>query len=115
MPPWLARAAKKDERWDLVIVDPPSYSSTKKRRFVADSDYDELVALAVAVVAPNGRLLLCCNHRGMGRAKFRRLVHEGVRAARREVVQLKDLPEAPDFPKEPGRDAHMKSMLLTLR
>lgn len=112
---WLAKAAKKEERFDLVIVDPPSYSSTKKRRFVAESDYDELVALAAAVVAPGGRILACCNHRGMARQKLRRLVHEGARAAGREVVQLKDLPDAPDFPGAGGRDPHMKSLLLTLR
>ena len=46
------RAATKKERFDLVIVDPPSYSSTKKRRFVAESDYDDLVALAAKVLAP---------------------------------------------------------------
>jgi len=112
---WLAKAAKKEERFDLVIVDPPSYSSTKKRRFVAESDYDELVALAAAVVAPGGRILACCNHRGMARQKLRRLVHEGARAAGREVMQLKDLPDAPDFPGAGGRDPHMKSLLLTLR
>lgn len=112
---WLVKAAKKDERFDLVIVDPPSYSSTKKRRFVAESDYDELVALAAAIVAPGGRILACCNHRGMARQKLRRLVHEGARAAGREVVQLKDLPDAPDFPGAGGREPHMKSLLLTLR
>lgn len=112
---WLAKAAKKEERFDLVIVDPPSYSSTKKRRFVAESDYDELVALAAAVVAPGGRVLACCNHRAMARQKLRRLVHEGARAAGREVVQLKDLPDAPDFPGAGGREPHMKSLLLTLR
>jgi 23S rRNA (cytosine1962-C5)-methyltransferase len=113
---WLARTAKKeDERFDLVILDPPSYSSTKKRRFVAESDYGELVALAGAIVAPGGRVLACCNHRGMGRQRLRRLVHEGARAAGREVVQLKDLPAAADFPAWGGRDPHMKSLLLTLR
>ncbi|MBX3218718.1 MAG: class I SAM-dependent methyltransferase, partial [Labilithrix sp.] len=112
---WLAKAAKKEERFDLVIVDPPSYSSTKRRRFVAESDYDELIALAAAIVAPGGRILACCNHRGMARQKLRRLVHEGARAAGREVVQLKDLPDAPDFPGAGWREPHMKSLLLTLR
>ncbi len=113
---WLAKAAKKkEERFDIVVLDPPSYSSTKKRRFVAETDYDELVALAAAIVAPGGKIVACCNHRGMARSKLRRLVHEGARAAEREVVQLKDLPDAPDFPGVRGRDPHMKSMLLTLR
>ena len=111
---WLVRMAKKGERFDLVIVDPPSYSTTKKRRFVAESDYDELVALAAAVVVPGGRILACCNHRGMARAKLRRLVHEGARAAKRAVVQLKDMPDSPEFPAPGGADPHMKSVLLTL-
>lgn len=112
---WLARAAKKGERFDVVVLDPPSYSSTKKRRFVAETDYGDLVALACAIAAPGGRIIACCNHRKLARAKLRRLVHEGVRAAKREVVQLKDLPDAPDFPPALGRDVHMKSLLLTLR
>jgi 23S rRNA (cytosine1962-C5)-methyltransferase len=111
---WLARGQRRQERFDLVIVDPPSYSSTKKRRFVAESDYGELIALAAALVAPGGRILACCNHRGMARQKLRRLIHEGARAAEREVVQLKDLPDAPDFPGQGGRDPHMKSVLLSL-
>ncbi|HEY8073220.1 MAG TPA: class I SAM-dependent methyltransferase [Labilithrix sp.] len=112
---WLARAAKKGERFDLVVLDPPSYSSTKKRRFVAESDYGELVAEALAVVAPGGKILACCNHRGMSRARLRRLASEGAREAKREVAQLKDLPSGADFPPEPGRDVHMKSVLLTVK
>jgi 23S rRNA (cytosine1962-C5)-methyltransferase len=111
---WLARAAARKERFDLVIVDPPSYSSTKKRRFVAEADYGELVAMAVAVVAPRGRILACCNHRGLSRAKLRRMTAAGVRSAGRELVQLKDLPDPPDFPAPPGHDPHMKSLLVSL-
>lgn len=111
---WLARAATKNARFDLVILDPPSYSSTKKRRFVAESDYGELVEAAAKVLAPGGKILACCNHRGMGRSRLRRLCGEGARAAGRTVVQMKDLHEGSDFPPPIGRDAHMKSVLLTL-
>lgn len=110
---WLARAASKKERFDLVVLDPPSYSSTKKRRFVAESDYGDLVALAAAVTAPGGTLLACCNHRGVGRLKLRRMIHEGARSAGREAVAVRDLPDAPDFPPA-GREPHMKSFLVAL-
>lgn len=112
---WLARIATKKDRFDLVILDPPSYSSTKKRRFVAESDYDELVELAAKVVTPGGRILASCNHRGLTRAKLRRFVGQGIRAAGRDAVQVKDLPETADFPPPPGRETHMKSVLATLR
>lgn len=111
---WLARAATKKERFDLVIVDPPSYSSTKKRRFVAESDYDDLVALAVEVLSPHGKLVASCNHRGLSRSKLRRFVAAGMKTKGRELAQLKDLPDAPDFPPPHGREPHMKSVLATL-
>ncbi len=114
---WLARAATKSERFDLVIVDPPSYSSTKKRRFVAESDYGELVAMVAKVLTPQGKVVACCNHRGLSRSKLRRFVAQGLKgqgAAAVELAQLKDLPDAPDFPPPLGREPHMKSVLATL-
>ena len=117
---WLARAATKNERFDLVIVDPPSYSSTKKRRFVAESDYGDLVAMVSKVLTPQGRVIACCNHRGLARGKLRRFVAQGMKGdegptgVRAELAQLKDLPDAPDFPPPLGREPHMKSVLATL-
>lgn len=111
---WLTRAATKGERFDVVVVDPPSYSSTKKRRFVAESDYGDLVAMAAAVTAKGGRIVACCNHRGLGKQKLRRMIGSGLRAAKREATQIKDLPTAPDFPPPQGADPQMKSMLVTL-
>jgi 23S rRNA (cytosine1962-C5)-methyltransferase len=112
---WLARQAKKEQRFELIVLDPPSYSSTKKRRFVAETDYDELITLAASITLPGGKILACCNHRGMARQKLRRMAHEGVRAANREALQIKDLPASLDFPGAGGRDPHMKSVLITLR
>ena len=111
---WLGRAATKNERFDLVIVDPPSYSSTKKRRFVAESDYGDLVAMVAKVLSPHGKVVACCNHRGLARGKLRRLVAQGMKGDGRELAQLKDLPDAPDFPPPLGREPHMKSVLATL-
>jgi 23S rRNA (cytosine1962-C5)-methyltransferase len=111
---WLARAAKKSERFDLVLLDPPSYSTTKKRRFSAESDYAELAAAALALVRPGGRLLACSNHRGIGKAKFRRVLFEAGRAARRELAQVKDLPDPVDFPAPVGGEGHLKSALVTV-
>jgi 23S rRNA (cytosine1962-C5)-methyltransferase len=111
---WLARAARRGERYDVVIVDPPSYSSTKRGRFVAASDYVGLAAAALAVVAPGGKLLACTNHRGIPAARFRRLLFDAARQAKRDVTQVKDLPAAPDFPVPPGGEPHTKSVLVSV-
>ena len=112
--PWLKSAAIKGDRFDLVLLDPPSFATTKKSRFSAEDDYRSTAAAALRVLAPGGRLLACTNHRGIPRIKFRRFLHEAARDADRTVTQLKDLPDPIDFPAEPGAEPHLKSVLVTL-
>jgi len=112
---WLEAARRKRDRFDLVILDPPSYSTVGKSRFsTAAGDYRPLAARAMAVVAPGGHLLACSNHRQTVQAKLRRLLHEAARDAGREVVQMKDLPPPVDFPAPFGREPHLKSILVKL-
>jgi 23S rRNA (cytosine1962-C5)-methyltransferase len=112
---WLARATRRGERYGLVVLDPPSYSTTKRGRFVADSDYARLAADAMAILAPGGRLLACTNHRGISRSRFRRVLFDAARLAKRDATQVKDLPEGLDFPTPPGGEPHTKSVLVTLQ
>ncbi len=109
---WLDRAARKKDRFDLVILDPPSYSTVGKSRFSTSSDYKALAAQAMRVVAPGGQLLACSNHRQTVQAKLRRLLHEAARDATRNVSQMKDLPPPADFPAPYGREPHLKSILV---
>jgi 23S rRNA (cytosine1962-C5)-methyltransferase len=111
---WLAIAARKKDRHDIVVLDPPSYSTTKKRRFVAESDYAELAAAALAILRPGGKLLACVNHRGISPAKFRRAMFDAARTARVELVQVKDLSTPSDYPVAPGETSHLKSVLATV-
>lgn len=112
--PWLKAAAQSGRRFDLVVLDPPSFATTKKSRFSAASDFGALAALAFRVLAPGGRLLACTNHRGIARARFRRHLHEAAREAGCDVVQMKDLPDPVDFPSEPGAESHLKSVLASV-
>ena len=111
---WLAKSARKNETYDLVILDPPSYSTTRARRFVASSDYAELAAASFGVVAPGGQLLACTNHRGIHHGKFRKALFEGAERSGRVVRQIKDLPCPSDFPPPIGGEPHLKSALVTL-
>jgi 23S rRNA (cytosine1962-C5)-methyltransferase len=111
---WLERVGLRGEPFDLVVLDPPSFATTKQSRFRAEGDYRALAALVLRTLAPGGRLLACTNHRGIVRVKLRRYLHEAARDAGREVVQMKDLPDPEDFPSEPGRESHLKSVLVTV-
>jgi 23S rRNA (cytosine1962-C5)-methyltransferase len=111
---WLEAATKRRERYDLVILDPPSYATTKSSRFSAADDYADLAAQALAVVAPGGRLLACTNHRGISVRKFRKRMHEAGRVAGRSMLQVKDLPPPPDFPVPIGAEPDLKSLIVTV-
>ena len=110
----LAQLARGRERFDLVVLDPPTFSTTRSTTWASGTQYRELAALCVGVTAPGGRLLACSNDRRMVRAKFRRYLHEAARDAKRNVKQMKDLPSPRDFPVAAGAEPHTKSVLVTL-
>lgn len=76
---WLGRLARRGERFDLVVLDPPSTSvGKKKRRWSAARDYPDLVALAAPLVAPGGRLWTATNHRQLTPGRFAAKVAAGL-------------------------------------
>lgn len=112
---FLTRAKAKKEQWDVVVLDPPSFSTTKRSTWSAEDDYDKLAAAALDVVAPGGKLLACTNHRGIRMEAFRKKLHRAAEASKRPVAQMKNLPPPVDFPADPGHEPHLKSVLVTLR
>jgi 23S rRNA (cytosine1962-C5)-methyltransferase len=112
---WMKRTGAKGEKFDLVILDPPSYSTTKRTRFSAGTDYAALAADALVLLRPGGRLLACSNHRGIRQDRFRKMLFDATRLAKVEAAQIKDMPTPSDFPVAVGGESHLKSALVTLR
>lgn len=83
---WLARFAKKGDQFDLVVLDPPGFATTKASRFTAARDYHQLVAAAERVVAPKGLLLSMCNVEALGQLEFEAQVTRGLGARKHRRV-----------------------------
>lgn len=109
---WLRRAAKRGRQFDLVVVDPPSFATTKRSRFRAAHDYRELAARCFRCLAPGGRVLACTNHRGVTAAALRRALLGGAGDAQRQAGPIESLPPPLDFPPDPERGPHLKTMLV---
>jgi 23S rRNA (cytosine1962-C5)-methyltransferase len=62
---WLGEAAGGGERWDLVVLDPPPFSTSKGMRGTFDVQRDHLRLLgdALALLAPGGTLYFSTNYR----------------------------------------------------
>jgi 23S rRNA (guanine2445-N2)-methyltransferase / 23S rRNA (guanine2069-N7)-methyltransferase len=61
---WLA--ARKVERYDLIFIDPPTFSNTKKgggKVFDVQRDHDRLITAAMALLETGGLLLFSTNSR----------------------------------------------------
>lgn len=112
---WLKGAAKRDRRFDLVVLDPPSYSTTRRTTFRADRDYRGLAALALRTVAPGGALLACTNHRGIVRAKLQKELERAADEAGVRVERMTPLPDPVDFPPEPGQPCHLKRIAVEVQ
>jgi 23S rRNA (cytosine1962-C5)-methyltransferase len=113
---WLGRLAKKGESFDVVVADPPSFSTTKATRFSAARDYARLAEAAARVVAPQGRLVACCNLAGLPSRRFETMVLEGVTRAGRAGKTVGSFgPSGVDFPAPPGEEPALKVHVVQLR
>lgn len=110
----LRALAARAERFDCVILDPPSYSTSKHGRFRVVKDYPALCAATLRVVAPGGVLIACVNHHGLSRDTLRRFVRSAAREAACAIESLRDLPAQRDFPSSPGAEPDMKSVIVRI-
>lgn len=112
---WMDRFARKGRTFDLVLVDPPSSSTTRRggKRWVVDRDLHGLVERAVALCAPGGTVFVSTNLRSMSWDRFDAHLERGLAAAgRRGAVEHQTLPL--DHRSGPGDPPYLKAAWVTL-
>jgi 23S rRNA (cytosine1962-C5)-methyltransferase len=109
---WLARFARRHQLFDVVIIDPPSFSSTP---FSVTRDYVRLVESAGSVVAPGGTLVAATNHSGTSVRRFEEWLADGLARAGRSGRTTERWHEpAQDFPVADGGRPYLKVRALEL-
>jgi 23S rRNA (cytosine1962-C5)-methyltransferase len=111
---FLARAVRDKERYDVVLIDPPTFSTARGSPWTLDRDYPELIAKAAAVIPTDGLLWLAANTHELG--SLTKLAHKGLRAANRvgAIVEQGGLPpEYPTLAAQP-HDRYLQICLLRL-
>jgi 23S rRNA (cytosine1962-C5)-methyltransferase len=107
---WVRRFSRRGQTFDLVILDPPSYATTRQTRFAVERDYVALVALAAPLVAPGGELLACANSHALPVRSFTAMVKAGLEQAgvnSAKLGQVRHEPEV-DFPVAPSAQPYLK-------
>ncbi len=76
---WMERFERKGRRFDLVILDPPTFSRDKAGRvFTVEDGFAGLVRAAEGVLTEGGVLFCSTNQRRLTGQGFRRLIAEGL-------------------------------------
>ena len=104
---WLKRFGKRGQKFDIVILDPPSYSTTHETRFAVERDMTRLVALAAQVVEPGGYLIACTNYDQLSQRGFVSRVREGLRGVAAKISETRHEPDL-DYPVAPGASPYLK-------
>jgi 23S rRNA (cytosine1962-C5)-methyltransferase len=93
---FLARAERDKERYDLVVIDPPSSSTARGTSWTTGRDYPDLIAQAANVIPSGGILWLAANTYELG--SLAKLAAKGLKQSRRtaSVVEQGGLP--PEYP-----------------
>jgi 23S rRNA (cytosine1962-C5)-methyltransferase len=112
---WLPRLRKKQRWFDLILLDPPTFSQSKQSgAFLVEKDYGKLVAAALPLLKPGGVLFASANAATWPAEKFLQTIETPVRNAKREIVQSHYVPQPPDFPVSPSEPAYLKTVWMRL-
>ncbi len=88
-------AVKKNLKFDLVILDPPSFARSKKVTFSAAKDYTNLLKQAIAITADDGVIVASTNSAAFDMKKFKGFIRQAFQECNEkyEILEEYRLPE----------------------
>ncbi|MFT5106593.1 MAG: 23S rRNA (cytosine1962-C5)-methyltransferase, partial [Pseudoalteromonas tetraodonis] len=95
---YLKEAESNEERYDLIILDPPSFTRSKRSVKDAIRGYKEIHLRALKMLEPGGRLATyTCSHH-VGRAEFLEMLGSASVDAKRSIRQVEVHTQRADHP-----------------
>jgi 23S rRNA (cytosine1962-C5)-methyltransferase len=94
----LPRLGRKNEQFDTIVLDPPTFSrGNKGRRFQVEEDMEALLTAALELAAPRARVLLSTNCTRLNRRALESIARFALKATRR-AADFHAEPALPDIP-----------------
>jgi 23S rRNA (cytosine1962-C5)-methyltransferase len=94
----LAKLAQSGKRFDIILMDPPSFSTTAKSRFTTRGGTSDLAAAALPLLADNGLLMASSNHQKVDTAEYLKELRRGALQAGCDLRVISLLGQPEDFP-----------------
>ena len=107
----LPRLGRKGEKFDVIILDPPTFSRSKAgKQFQVEEDFEKLLLMALEVAGRDAHILLSTNCTTLNEKGLQVMGRFCLKASRR-AGNFHSEPPLPDYP----RDAGARTVWLTLR
>ena len=113
---WVRRLGKKQRTFNVIVLDPPTFSRSKERgAFQIEKDYGELLLASLSLLKADGALFASTNSATWEPEKFVAMVSAAVQSGGRQIVQQHYVPQPPDFPISRMEPSYLKTLWLRLR
>jgi 23S rRNA (cytosine1962-C5)-methyltransferase len=113
---WLRRLTRKSHHFDVILLDPPTFSRSKSHGvFRTERDYERLVTAALLLLAAPGTLFASTNTARLPPNEFLDRLRAAVARAGRRILHEHYCPQPPDFPISREEPAHLKSVWLRIQ
>lgn len=90
-------SVKNNIKFDVVILDPPSFASSKDNTFSAARDYKNLVKSTIEITEDDGLIIASTNCSAFGMKKFKKFIDEAFNECGKEYAILEEHQLPSDF------------------
>ncbi|MBS7577525.1 MULTISPECIES: class I SAM-dependent rRNA methyltransferase [unclassified Enterococcus] len=85
-------AKRKALKYDLIIIDPPSFARNKRKVFSVQKNYQELIDGALSLLNPNGLIVASTNAQNYPIADFKKMLQNSLKRYHYEFKEVFRLP-----------------------
>lgn len=112
---WLRKFQKKGRSFDVIIIDPPSFSTSKTNIFTAEKDIPRLIASGLNILREDGILAFSTNIAKMNFSKFFQLLSRINDLTHKKYKILDVSSQGKDFPTDGqhSTEPYLKFVMLT--
>lgn len=110
-------AKRKELKFDVVILDPPSFARSKKYTFSTSKDYTNLMREAIAITEKNGIIVASTNSASFGMKKFKGFIDKAFKEEGKKYSIVEEFTLPADFrvQKEFKEGDYLKVLFIKLK
>ncbi len=111
---YLKLAQKKNEKFDLIIIDPPTFSRSGKNTFSTEKNLKALVSQALSLLRSQGNMFISVNTLKMDRRDFQLEVEKTLNGSTFQILKSLSVPRDFKLTPEEEKNPYLKACWVGL-